>query len=92
MSLEGAFQHVDTSPESVGSWLISRIRLYDQVDAETVTLDAALTDLALDSIYVMTLCGDIEDTFGLDIDPTFFADYETLGDVALALDERLAAV
>jgi acyl carrier protein len=75
----------------VAEWLIGRIRFYDQVDAADVTLAAPLTELGLDSIYVMTLCGDIEDTYGLAIDPTFFAEYTTLGEVADALSARIAS-
>ncbi|MET0641869.1 MAG: acyl carrier protein [Jiangellaceae bacterium] len=77
------------SESPVALWLIDRIRFYDQVDAETITLDAPLTDLGLDSIYVLTLCGDIEDTYGLAIDPTFFADYATLGELADGLSARI---
>jgi acyl carrier protein len=90
---------MSTSPENpstqtVGeadmtAWLIGRIRFYDQVDPATVTPDAPLAELGLDSIYVMTLCGDIEDTFGSEIDPTFFADYATLGELADALSDRV---
>jgi acyl carrier protein len=90
MSQAPSPQQTESRPQSTGDWLIDRIRVYDQVDPQQVTLDAPLTDLGLDSIYVMTLCGDIEDTYGLSIDPTFFADLETLGDAARALDERIA--
>lgn len=79
-----------TSVAALGDWLIERIRFYDQVDAAVVTLDAPLSDLGLDSIYVLTLCGDIEDTYGTEIDPTFFEGRDTLGQVAVALHERLA--
>lgn len=78
-----------TSVSDLGAWLIDRVRFYDQVPAETVTLDAPLGELGLDSIYVMTLCGDVEDTYGYPLDPTFFADYATLGEVAEALSERI---
>lgn len=80
-----------TSQSDVAEWLIGRIRFYDQVDAADVTLDAPLTELGLDSIYVMTLCGDIEDTYGLAIDPTFFAEFSTLGEAADALSASIAA-
>ncbi|MCS5735605.1 acyl carrier protein [Herbiconiux daphne] len=91
MSQASSSPQTESTPQSTGDWLIERIRLYNQVDAEEVTLDAPLTELGLDSIYVMTLCGDIEDTYGLSIDPTFFAEFETLGQVATALDERIAS-
>lgn len=81
-------QEAAVSP--MADWLIGRITFYDQVDAAEVTLDAPLTELGLDSIYVMTLCGDIEDEYGVAIDPTFFADFTTLGDLAEGLAARVA--
>jgi acyl carrier protein len=82
---------VATAESELGQWLVERIRFYNQVDPATVTLDAPLAELGLDSIYVLTLCGDIEDTYDTDIDPTFFADHDTLGQVARALSERISA-
>ncbi|GAA0492979.1 acyl carrier protein [Microbacterium aurantiacum] len=79
------------SPSDLGDWLVDRVRFYDQVDAESVTLDAPLKELGLDSIYVMTLCGDIEDTYGVEIDPAFFADHSDLRGVAEALHTRVTA-
>lgn len=84
-----------TTPSAAASqmadWLIGRIRFYDQVDADEITLDAPLSELGLDSIYVMTLCGDIEDAYGVPIDPTFFADYSTLRALAAGLAEHTSS-
>lgn len=80
-----------TTEAAIGQWLIDRIRFYDQVDADAITLDAPLSELGLDSIYVMTLSGDIEDTYGIDVDPTLFAEVDTLGEVARELSARVSA-
>ncbi len=80
----------EAAESDVALWLVDRIRFYNQVDPATITLEAPLTDLGLDSIYVMTLCGDIEDTYGLTIDPTFFADFTTLEELADGLAARVA--
>lgn len=79
----------DGSP--LAGWLIERIRFYDQVDPEEVALDAPLTELGLDSIYVLTLCGDIEDTYGIAVDPMFMADNGTVRDLASALSARIGS-
>lgn len=82
---------LDTSTESqIAQWLVDRITFYDQVDPVLITLDAPLNELGLDSIYVLTLCGDIEDSYGLAIDPTFFADFTTLRELAEGLSARIA--
>lgn len=82
----------ETSASPMADWLMGRITFYDQVDAAEITLDAPLTELGLDSIYVMTLCGDIEDEYGVAIDPTFFADYATLGELADGLAARVGSL
>jgi len=82
---------VATSESAIAQWLIGRIRFYGQVEDEAVTLDAPLTELGLDSIYVMTLCGDIEDTYEISADPTLFAGLETLGDVAGEVSARVSS-
>ena len=84
-------QTAPASQAEVGEWLLERIRFYDQVDAAEVTLDAPVSEVGLDSIYVMTLCGDIEDTYDLEIDPSFFAEFATLGEVVGALTARITA-
>ncbi len=82
---------VATNEAAIAEWLINRIRFYGQVEAEAVTVDSPLTELRLDSIYAMTLCGDIEDMYEIDVDPTFLADMETLGDVSRELSARVSA-
>ena len=82
---------VATSEAAIAEWLINRIRFYGQVEDEAVTVDAPLTELRLDSIYAMTLCGDIEDMYEISVDPTFLADMTTLGDVSRELSARVSA-
>ena len=76
---------------SMTSWLIDRITFYDQVDPANITPDVPLTELGLDSIYVLTLCGDIEDTYAVAVDPTFFGEFATLGELGEGLAARVAA-
>lgn len=80
-----------TEEAPLSAWLIERIRFYDHVDPETVTADAPLAELGLDSIYVLTLCGDIEDAYGIAIDPPFFEGIGSLGELADALAPRISA-
>jgi acyl carrier protein len=82
---------VATSAAAIAEWLIDRIRFYGQVDDQAISVDAPLTDLRLDSIYAMTLCGDIEDTYDISVDPSFLADMNTLGDISRELSARVSA-
>lgn len=80
---------ISTDATSLTGWLMDRIRLYDQIDPELVTPEAPLPELGLDSIYALTLCGDIEDTYGVPIDPPFLAGFATLRDLAAGLSVRI---
>lgn len=76
-----------TTESDVLDWLVGRITFYNTADEVLPT--SPLAELGLDSVYVMTLCGDIEDTYGIDVDPTFFADFETVDDLAAGLSTRI---
>jgi acyl carrier protein len=78
-----------TTRTAIETWLIGRITAYGKVDATAFTAETALLELGLDSVYVLTLCGDIEDEYGLDIDPTELGEHETVGDLATWLSTQL---
>jgi acyl carrier protein len=85
-----------TTPETTGAtesplaqWLLDRIVFYDQVEPALVTLDTPLTELGLDSIYALTLCGDVEDAYGVAVDPIFLGQFGTLRELAEGLNARI---
>jgi acyl carrier protein len=80
----------DTRAEHLGSqalqeWLRERVAAYGDVPADDIDVDAQLTDLGLDSVYALTLCGDIEDAFNIEIDPSVIWDHDTIRALADAL-------
>jgi acyl carrier protein len=74
-----------TDSNALREWLRERVAAYGDVSAEDIDVDAQLTDLGLDSVYALTLCGDIEDTFNIDMDPSVIWDHETIRALADAL-------
>ncbi|GGO28111.1 polyketide synthase [Microbispora rosea subsp. aerata] len=72
------------------SWLRDRVATYGEVDPSTFTEDTPLTELGFSSVYALTLCGDIEDTFGVDVEPTIVWDNPTIRRLAAALHELIA--
>lgn len=68
--------------EDIERWLASRVVAYGKVAADTFTVDTPLGELGLDSVYALTLCGDIEDEYGLEVDPTIVWDYPTIRELA----------
>jgi len=75
----------EVSGDTLREWLRERVAAYGDVPAGGVDVDAQLTDLGLDSVYALTLCGDIEDTFGIDLDPSVIWDHGTIRELADAL-------
>jgi acyl carrier protein len=75
--------HTDST--ALQEWLRERVATYGDVPADGVDVDTQLTDLGLDSVYALTLCGDIEDTFNIDMDPSVIWDHDTIRALAAAL-------
>jgi len=80
---------MNTDTATIESWLIGRVVAYGKVDPGSFTPDTPLAELGLDSVYALTLCGDIEDTYALDVDPTIVWDYPTIRSLAGGISERL---
>jgi acyl carrier protein len=81
----------DASAEDVRDWLAERVAAYLERDVRDLDPDARFTDLGLDSVYSLTLCGDIEDRYGLMVEPTVAWDHPTVTLLAGHLAGQLAA-
>ncbi|MGW9182213.1 acyl carrier protein [Agromyces sp. NPDC055661] len=80
-----------TDAATIEAWLEGRVVAYGKVEADSFTADTPLAELGLDSVYALTLCGDIEDAFDLEVDPTIVWDHPTIRSLAHGISERLAA-
>jgi acyl carrier protein len=80
-----------TDPAQVERWLTERVGDYLDRPAADVDPHTPLAELGMDSVYALGLCGDIEDAFGLDVDPTLAWDYPTVAAITTFLSGRLAA-
>lgn len=54
------------------------IASYLDCPAHDVDPEARLMELGLDSIVALTLCGDIEDEYGIEVEPTTVWDHPTV--------------
>ena len=62
-------------------------------DCERVDAESELVgDLGIDSLGVMEVMADLEDSFSLTIDEADLRDVATIGDVAMAVETRLQQV
>ncbi|BBG01415.1 MULTISPECIES: acyl carrier protein [Pseudonocardia] len=75
--------------ETLADWLVSCIADYREVPAAEIGQDVPLAELGLDSVYALTLCGDIEERWGIETEPTVAWDHPTIGALATHLHERI---
>lgn len=74
----------------IRTWLIERVAEYTQREIDDVDPAVKLTRYRFDSIYALSLCGDIEDKYGIEVDPTLVWDYPTIDAIAQYLAGNLA--
>ncbi|MFI2612148.1 acyl carrier protein [Kitasatospora sp. NPDC018619] len=80
------------SPQELGDWLTERVAFYLECPAEDVDRTRRLVEMGLDSIYALTLCGDIEDHFGIAVEPTLAWDHPTVEALTAFLGAELGSV
>jgi acyl carrier protein len=73
---------IEPTAENIRSWLIGRVAHYLEEPAETIDPRVPLDDYRLDSAYIFTLHGEIEETLGVIIEPFLMWDVENLADLA----------
>lgn len=80
---------IDHSLESLRTWLAARVAAYTRRPAYEIRTDVPLAEYGLDSVYALTLTGDIEDHLGLAVDPTVMWDHPTIDALTQALLQEL---
>ncbi|WP_433449955.1 acyl carrier protein [Streptomyces sp. CA-142005] len=78
------------SPEVIRAWLTERVAYYLECSPADLDQGAELTELGLDSVYALNLCGDVEDRFGLVVEPTLAWDHPTIDAITVFLSAELA--
>jgi acyl carrier protein len=77
-------------PTDITDWLAGRVATYLDTSADQIDADLPLAEYGLDSVYALGLCGDIEDTLGVLVEPTLAWDYPTVNAMAEYLRGELA--
>ncbi|CAL9515711.1 hypothetical protein SUDANB176_03746 [Streptomyces sp. enrichment culture] len=78
-----------TSPQEIRAWLVDRVAYYLERSPADVDEGAVLAEMGLDSVYALTLCGDVEDRFGLVVEPTMAWDHPTVDAITAYLAAEL---
>lgn len=78
------------SAGTVRQWLIGRVAFYTERAPAEIDTSARLIDLGLDSVYGLTLGGDIEDEFDIEVEATLGWDHPTIEAITEFLVTELA--
>jgi acyl carrier protein len=63
-------------------WLTTKVAGYVNVPPDTIDIDAPLADCGIDSASALTLCADLLDEKGFDVETTIVWDYPTVEAIA----------
>ncbi|MEU6895310.1 acyl carrier protein [Streptomyces sp. NPDC046557] len=74
----------------LATWLTDKIAYYLEMPVEDIKPDVKLVEYGLESVYALALCGDVEDEFGIEVEPTLAWDYPTVDALVGLLQERLS--
>jgi acyl carrier protein len=71
-------------------WLTAQLASYLEVPATAIDPMVPLAEIGVDSVHAVSLVGDVEAHFDIDVDATLIFDYPTLAHIAEFIDEAVA--
>jgi acyl-CoA synthetase (AMP-forming)/AMP-acid ligase II/acyl carrier protein len=78
-------------PAHVKQFLIERVAFYLERPIDDVDPTVPLAECGVDSVSAMSMCGDVEDQFEINVDPTMVFDYPTIVDIAAYVGAEIGA-
>jgi acyl carrier protein len=80
-----------TGVEAIRTWLTERVAYFLDVRPQDIAADDLLVEIGLDSVYALTLCGDVEEEFGILVEATLAWDHPTIDALTAHIHSELAA-
>jgi acyl carrier protein len=77
---------------AIERWVIARVAFYLECEVDDVDPAVPLAETGIDSASAVGLCGDVEDYWQIDADPTLVFDYPTIAAIAAFIAEKLSGV
>lgn len=79
------------TPAELRDWLTERVAFYLGLAPGEIDTAQRLVEIGVDSIHALTLCGDIEERFGLAVEATLAWDYPTVDKLTAFLHGELGS-
>ena len=73
---------MNANRRSILRWLTTQLASYLEVPATAIDLMVPLAEMGVDSVHALSLVGEVEAHFDIDVDPTMIFDYPTLSHIA----------
>jgi acyl carrier protein len=81
---------MNANRRSILRWLTAQLASYLEVSTAAIDPMRPLAEMGVDSVHAVSLVGDVEEHFDIDVDPTMIFDYPTLAHIAEYIDEAVA--
>ncbi|MFC6091772.1 acyl carrier protein [Saccharothrix lopnurensis] len=75
--------------DTLRTWLVEAVAGYLELPPSQVGADVALRSLGFDSVHAMGLCVDIEERWGILVEPTLVWDFPTVDTIVDHLGGRI---
>lgn len=75
----------------VVTFVRTRLSALVKIPVEEIQTSSGLIDLGLQSVDAVLLCGEVEDTFQVELDPSTIFDHDTVGSFTTEVVRRLDA-
>ncbi|MDP9866787.1 MULTISPECIES: acyl carrier protein [Streptosporangium] len=82
---------IATDLDSIRGWLRAQVASYVTRAPEEIDPLVPFAQHGMDSVYLLSLCGDIEAEYGLEVEPTLAWEHPTVAAMADHLRGRLSA-
>lgn len=76
---------------AVMAYLKTSIADYTELSADQITAESQLTEIGLQSVDAVLVCGNVEEKFEIEIDPSEIFEHETVGSFAGAVADIVDA-
>ena len=80
----------ERKPPPILRWLTTQLASYLEVPATAINPMVPLAEMGVDSVHAISLVGDVELHFDIDVDPTMIFDYPTLSGIAEFISTAVA--
>jgi acyl carrier protein len=88
--MNSSFSPFSHPASSIERWVTERVAFYLDCRVRDIDPTVPLCETGIDSASAIGLCGDVEDHWQIDADPTLVFDYPTISDIAAFIAGELA--